>query len=341
MNNQNQNELLNPNAVIYCRVSTGRQVEEGGSLTSQERICRDYALKNGFGVIGSFVEKGESAKTADRTALKELLAFCTDKKNMVGTVIFYKIDRFSRYTEDYNLIRRDLRKNKIQIKSATEIFDDTPSGKLMENMLITLAQFDNDVRAERCAGGMKDAMSEGRYVWGAPYGYDNVRINGRANIVQNEKANLVRKVFYEIAKNTAPADEIRKAITKEGLKNKRGKFISKSQFYRLVRNETYAGWIIKFGERHKGVFEPIISESVFEQVQTVLNSKKRKNHHYDTENPSFPLRRFFYHPEGGKLTGGWSKGRHDIYPYYRYQKQTANFKKALVEKQFGVFFDKY
>ncbi|MBK7966593.1 MAG: recombinase family protein [Bacteroidetes bacterium] len=48
--------------MIYCRVSTGRQVEEGTSLTSQERICREYAQNNGYEVEHIFIEKGESAK---------------------------------------------------------------------------------------------------------------------------------------------------------------------------------------------------------------------------------------------------------------------------------------
>lgn len=61
-----------PKAVIYSRVSTKEQVEEGNSLYSQERSCREYALKLGYDVSEVFVESGESAKTRDRKELKNL-----------------------------------------------------------------------------------------------------------------------------------------------------------------------------------------------------------------------------------------------------------------------------
>ncbi len=76
----NQTKIESKKAVIYCRVSTKEQVDDGNSLVSQERICREYAKKEGFEVIEVFIEKGESAKTADRTELKRLISFCTQKK---------------------------------------------------------------------------------------------------------------------------------------------------------------------------------------------------------------------------------------------------------------------
>jgi DNA invertase Pin-like site-specific DNA recombinase len=54
------------------------------------------------------------------------------------------------------------------IKSVTEHIEDTPVGRFMENMIANVAQFDNDVRAERCSNGMKDTIRDGRYVWMAP-----------------------------------------------------------------------------------------------------------------------------------------------------------------------------
>ncbi len=97
-------------AVIYCRVSTKEQVEEGNSLVTQERLCKEYALKHGFDVAHIFIEQGESAKTADRTELQKLLKYCTDRKNQIQAVIAYKIDRVSRNMDDYSQIRLVLKK---------------------------------------------------------------------------------------------------------------------------------------------------------------------------------------------------------------------------------------
>src|SRR5882672_6844745 len=86
-NEMNKVENTIKRAVIYCRVSTKEQVEEGNSLVTQEKNCREFALKENFEVIELFVEQGESAKTQDRTELKRLMTFCTDKNNKVDAVI--------------------------------------------------------------------------------------------------------------------------------------------------------------------------------------------------------------------------------------------------------------
>src|ERR1044072_3495278 len=163
-------------AVIYCRVSTKEQVEEGNSLITQEKLCREYALKNGYEIAEVFIEQGESAKTAQRTELQRLLSFCSVRKNGISAVIAYKLDRISRNTDDYCQIRLLLRRYGVEIKSTSEYFENTPAGRFMENIIANVAQFDNDVRTERCVRGMREAVREGRYVWMAPVGYDNVRV---------------------------------------------------------------------------------------------------------------------------------------------------------------------
>src|SRR5687767_3800489 len=133
-------------AVIYCRVSTKEQVEEGNSLVTQEKNCREYAQKNGYEIAALFVEQGESAKTADRTELKRLMSFCANRKNNIQAIIAYKIDRISRNTDDYSQIRILLKRYGVEIKSTSEYFEDTPAGRFMENIIANVAQFDNDVR---------------------------------------------------------------------------------------------------------------------------------------------------------------------------------------------------
>ena len=339
MNTENQNEQQKK-AVIYCRVSTKEQVDEGNSLTTQERICREYALKQGFEVVTLFIEKGESAKTTDRTELQHLLKYCAIKKNAVSGVIVYKIDRLSRSTADYHEIRLLLKRYGISIYSTTEFFEDTPAGRFMESIIANVAQFDNDVRTERSIGGMRDASREGRYVWMAPVGYMNTKVDGKSTIAQDEKAEIILRTFKEIAKNTYPVEEVRKMMSHEGLCNKQGKPIVRSYFYTLLKNELYCGWINKFGERHKGLFTPIVSEDLFNQVQMVLKHRSRKNIQYVVNHPEFPLRRFISNPQTGKsLTGGWSKGCAKKYPYYRFLEPSQSFPRDALETAYMAFMD--
>jgi DNA invertase Pin-like site-specific DNA recombinase len=327
-------------AVIYCRVSTKEQVEEGNSLITQEKNCREYASKYGYEVAEVFIEMGESAKTADRTELQKLFRFCATKKNNIQAVIAYKIDRISRNTDDYSQIRLLLKRYNIEIKSTSEYFENTPAGRFMENIIANVAQFDNDVRTERSVGGMKQAMSEGRYVWHASLGYSNVRVNGKATIVPNEKAPIIKKAFELIAKRTLTVEETRKHIGKLGICKKNGRPIEKSNFYILLRNPVYMGIINKFGSECKGKFEPIISEALFNQVQYVLK-RKSTSREYQIENPDFPLRRFVLSPHGRTLTGCWSKGCREKYAYYRFSGNGQMFPKVFMESKFIGFLNSF
>jgi len=337
--------ILEPNnkqAVIYCRVSTKEQAEEGNSLVTQEKICREYALKQGYFITEIFIEQGESAKTADRPQLQSLLSFCANRKNRVSAVLVYKLDRLSRNTDDYSQIRLLLKRYGVEIKSTTEYFENTPVGRFLENTMANIAQFDNDIRSERCAGGMKEAVREGRYVWMAPIGYNNVKVADKATIAINPTLGpIVKETFELIALNRFPIEETRRLMSGKGLTNPSGKPIAKSYFYCLIRNELYAGWICKFGERHKGHFEPIVSEAVFQQVQRVIKQRGKINKPHITDHPDFPLRRFVKNNNGKKLTGSWSQGRHQKYPYYRFGGLGSNYNRDEFQEKFKAYMNRY
>ena len=337
----NQLNEIRKKVILYCRVSTKEQVDEGNSLSTQEKMCREYADKNGYEIAKVFIEQGESAKTADRTELRKLLAYCADKKNLVSAVVIYKIDRLSRNTYDYGSLKMILKKCNVEIKSVSENLENSPTGNLMETMLSGFAQFDNDVRAERCSGGMRDAMREGRYVWMAPVGYSNVSVAGKATIAPNEMAPLIREAFDAIAKGIYAIDDVRKMITEKGLVSRVNKPIAKSYFYQLLKNRTYIGYIEKFGESHKGLFEPVISEDVFKQVQRVIKNRGKKMAQYKLDNEDFPLRRFVFNLEGKKLTGSWCQGRNKKYPFYRFAQKGSNYQRDDFEEQFMKEMDKY
>ena len=80
------------------------------------------------------------------------------------------------------------------MRSATELIDDTSTGKLMEGVLAAFAQFDNDCRSERTRAGMKAALELGRWVFLAPIGYVNApRAMGKSLMLDPERAPLVRR----------------------------------------------------------------------------------------------------------------------------------------------------
>lgn len=328
-------------AVAYVRVSTKEQVDEGNSLATQKRICNEYIVKHGYIPAEVFVEEGESAKTADRTELQKMLSYCADKKNGISAVIIYKIDRLARNSDDYSQLRLVLKKYGVEIKSTSEQFENNPVGRFMENTMANIAQLDNDIRSERCRNGMLDAVRQGRYVWGAPVGYKNDKIDGESNIIPDEMSSLVVSTFEMVATALYPTDEVRKKMITQGLRLKSGKAPTKGYFYKLLQNETYCGFINKFGERHKGIFVAIVSIELFQQVQRVLKNKGRKISQYKSDNPDFPLRRFIQSTTGKSLTGSWSRGNGGKYAFYRFEKEKQNYKKQVFETWFKNFMDGY
>jgi len=333
--------LVKKKAVIYCRVSSKEQVDEGNSLVSQERICKEYALREGYEIAEIFIEKGQSAKTAERPELKRMLSMCKEKKNGIQAMIAYKVDRISRNIADYSMLRLTLKRYGIEIKSVTEFFEDTPAGRFMENIIANVGQFDNDVRAERCIGGMREAATEGRYVWMAPVGYDNKKVNGKSTIVPNNMAPLMKEAFERVAMRIEPTEVVRVVMSERGLVGKRGGHITRSHFYRLLRNPLYKGTIKKFGTTFPGTFDPIVSPELFEDVQAVLLGRKNKFKYYKKDNPDFPLRRFVVNEHGKQLTGYWSKGKYKKYPYYSFSTPGSTIRKEALEQKFKEFLSRY
>jgi len=152
-------------AIVYIRVSSREQLE-GFSLESQERVCRNFAYKNGLEVVKVFREEGESAKTADRPQLNAMLKYADKNRNKIGSLIINRVDRLSRIKTDYFALKMIFAKFRIIIQSATEPIEDDPSGKLMEGVLASLAEFDNDIRAQRTSEGMKTRLKNGYWGWG-------------------------------------------------------------------------------------------------------------------------------------------------------------------------------
>ena len=140
-------------AVIYTRVSTKEQVESL-SLGTQLEGCRHYCATNGIDVAKEFEDAGESAKSIDRPQFQAMVKYCRKNKGRIDVVVVYNVSRFSRDTHDHLEVRAELYKCGVALRSVTEPIDETAVGKLNEGILSIIAQFDNNVKAERTKAGM-------------------------------------------------------------------------------------------------------------------------------------------------------------------------------------------
>ena len=309
-----------PLAVIYVRVSTSDQVDNY-SLETQETECAKYCAREGLEVDRIFREEGESAKTVNRTALQEMLRYLTSnaKKREITHVIVYRVDRLAREVGGHHTIKTTLNKLNVTLHSVMERFDETATGKLTENLMAVLAQFDNDLRSQRTKDGMLAAIAHGRWVWAAPIGYLRGPARGTSLIIDPVRGPVVREMFQRAA-NGETKDSIRLWGAQHGVTTSQGNPLHPQQVHRLLTNPIYTGTVVvpKWNIRRQGDFEALVDFETFRMANHTIPSGDGRSRNRALDNPDFPLRRTVRCGECTyPLTGSWSTGKGGTrYAYY-------------------------
>ncbi len=282
-------------AVIYTRVSDPSQIENN-SLDSQREICQIYAQKNGYKVVKEFREEGVSAKHVNtRPQLRELLSFCTKKTNKVSAVIVYRFDRFSRNVEEGLVTIGYLSKHQVIVSSATENTDESPQGRAMRNMMMTLGQLDNEMKGERVRDNMIAAFKKGLWPFKTPVGYKR-RYNskeenkGMPPILDPYLAPIIKRMFQKAGTGIYNKVQLAKMMNLEGFGNYYRVKADHKIVDRILSMSFYYGYMYakKWEEHVWGQHEPLIDESTWQLAYNLL-ILKRKNHKYQDEE-SYPLK---------------------------------------------------
>ena len=308
-------------AVVYVRVSTSEQVNNY-SLDTQVQACTDFCKREGIEVVKVFREEGESATNAERTQLLSLLNFCATEAKRLGITLLlvHRVDRLARAVGDHAAIRQALLKVGVRVRAVQENFDDTPTGRFMENLMASLAQFDNDVRAARTRDGMLAALQQGRWVWQPPLGYRRPPGGcGSPSMAPDPDTASKVQIAFELASSGLSRPEILRRLDALGLRSRRGRRLSAQSLGNLLRNELYVGRIVvpKWNFEGLGDFEPLVAPEVFARAQRSTGRGQSGNRRR-LDHPDFPLRRAIRCGRcSTPLTGSWSKGRQERYPYYR------------------------
>lgn len=303
-------------AIIYVRVSTVEQAEHGYSLEAQEKECRQFAINKGYEIDRVFIERGESAKTQDRTELQGLIKYATENKKKLSALIIWKYDRLARNLSDQVELVKCFSLLGIRVLSVTENNEETSVGKLMRNIIGSFSQYENDIKSERTISGMKQALQQGRWCWLAPIGYKNSRdALNKPTLIPSDEAPYVTEAF-----NLAQTGLYKQSEIVERLKVKGFRRLTTGLLNRILRNPICCGllktdWLDNYVD---GVHKPLITKELFFKVQQILSGKRPDIAPKVRNHADFPLRNFIRCPKcGQKLTGGWSTGRKKVrYAYY-------------------------
>jgi len=324
--------------VIYVRVSDQSQVD-GTSLDTQEKTCREYAGREKLEVTKVFREEGVSAKTLNRPAFQQLMAYVDEHK--VNAVVVYKVDRLSRNLEDQLYLMRTFKEAGIKIQSATENIADTPVGKLIHTVLSAVGEYDNEVRAERCRNGSVARFSEGYWVSSPPPGYDMVRgRDKRSQAIPNEMSSIIKWAFEKRAEGWS-FKRIARGMNSRGYKSRHGKKIREQNIPHIIKNPFYMGLMKSYGMELWGKHDPLINKDLWYRCQAINEENAHSSPTRRVINPMFPLRGLIHCSEcGERLTASSPKGRNGKrHPYYHHRYPTdcssaKNVKKEDMENMF-------
>ncbi|MBN3582825.1 recombinase family protein [Algoriphagus aestuarii] len=327
--------------IIYTRVSTEDQKENGFSLQDQERRLRKHCQELGRNVVSHY-QDDYSAKNFNRPAFRQLLNDIQNKKIKVSQLWCISHDRFSRNALESLNMMQTLKAYGVELQFLeNNVISDSPEGLLLNMIHTALPQIDNDIRSNKTKRGLRQAMREGRWVGRAPKGYKNDKVN--KTIIIGEDAHFVKRAFKEVVLQIKSIDQTRLELNREGF------ICSKQQFYNLLKNPFYIGyikilaWRDEEEEMIKGLHEPIISEELFNQVQVIFKKGKRKDVRPSKYNEKFPLRgHLICNKCGNKLTASSSKGRKKYYDYYHCQNGCSERQDAsLANEEFLIFLESF
>ena len=208
------------NAICYLRVSTREQAEGGVSLDHQEAKTRAYCEARDWTCLRVIRDEGQSAATLDRPGLEEALAII--RRGEAQALVVLKLDRLTRKVSDLGyLVEKVFDRYEVAFSSVRDNFDtSTANGRLVLNILGSVAQWERDIISERTADALAYKKSEGRRVGEVPYGYD-LAADGDTLLPNEDELAIIRKVQdrrEEGATLQGIADELtgREVPTKKG-----------------------------------------------------------------------------------------------------------------------------
>ena len=268
---------------VYTRKSTDENLDSDfNSLDAQREAGESYIRSQrhqGWVVLPEQYDDGAySGANLERPALQRLLADV--HAGRVDAIVVYKIDRLSRSLLDFARLMEDLDQRQVALVSVTQQFSTSTSmGILLRNILLSFAQFEREVTAERIRDKIAAEKRRGKYLGGvAPLGYD-VDPERKRLVVNDDEAVLVRLIFrryLELRSFIALSQELNasghltKAWTTKKGKVRPGHAWNKAHVYRLLTNPTYIGLIKHKDKRYPGEHDGIVDQSVWDEVQAAL-----------------------------------------------------------------------
>lgn len=299
-------------ALLYVRVSSKEQEEEGYSLDAQEKLGREYAMRKNL-KIERVWKVSESAWKKERVAFGQMVQFAKKHKE-IEHIIFDVLDRMTRNDFDklkiHDLIRRYGKK--IHFSRSNKIIDreSGPDEEFMFDIEVAVAKkLSNDI-SRKASMGMLEKAEQGHYPSVAPVGYLNNPVTHHID-VDPERAPYVQRMFALMATGNYSLQMIRDILTGEGFRSKKGKTFGKTGIASFINNHIYYG-VFKWKDKlYQGSHVPLVSKELWDKAQAVMHGR----YHPVMQKRNFPFNNLMTCSICGCKVIGESK-KSDRFTYY-------------------------
>ena len=273
---------------IYTRKSTSEGLDQAfNSLDAQREACEAYIASQkalGWQVIPTrYDDGGFTGGNIERPAIQQLLDDVN--RGAVACVVVYKVDRLSRSLMDFARIIKLFEDRQVHFVSVTQHFNTADSmGRLTLNVLLSFAQFEREIIAERTRDKIAAARRRGQWSGGRPIlGYDLVPGGHRLTVngVEAEQVRAIFRMYLEKESVLSAAQE----LNARGWTTKRwtaanghvigGRPFDRANLHHLLTNVAYVGRVRYRDETHAGQHEAIVDSATWEKVQRLLRRNAR------------------------------------------------------------------
>ena len=261
--------------VLYARVSSKDQEQEGYSIPAQLRLLREHAQKHSLAIVREFVDV-ETAKTTGRKRFGEMVSFLRHNPDC-RTLMVEKTDRLYRNFRDFVTVE-DLNVEIHLVKEGQIIGKDSKSqARMVHGIQVAIARGFIDNLREEVRKGMREKAEQGIYPSRPPIGYRNNKLE-RTIEIDPEKAPAVRRMFELYATGNYSLLSMGGRVSEEtGLRH------PKSYLERILKNPFYIGLFEWDHKTYQGTHTPLIGAELFKRVQGVFqgrNKPKYRSHEF-------------------------------------------------------------
>jgi site-specific DNA recombinase len=219
--------------VIYARVSTEDQAQNGVSLDAQVNRCLEYVSSQDYELVDTVIDAGISGKSTDRPGLQRILSLVSKKK--IEHVVTLKLDRSSRRTIDALNLVETLTKKNVKLHLVAEngsVNSDNADDEFMLTLKAGFAQLERKKIAERTKFAMDRKRQLGeRISLNAPYGH--MFIDGK--VVDNlDEQRVIRKI-YDFHSEGHSLRSISKKLASRKIFNRNNEPFAVTSIHRIIK----------------------------------------------------------------------------------------------------------